>query len=196
MQWMWAVLMLAGVGFAWAAPTLGGAAGSVTQTLSQAAMDAVALCLRLAGGFAFWGGWIAVLEDSGAMRGLLRALHRPLARLFPGVDMDGEAGRAMGMNLAANMLGLGNAATPMGIRAMQLLGRDAVDGAATDAMCMFLVINASSIQLFPGSVISVRAAAGAVAPASILLPTLAATAVSTAVGVLCCLLLARGSRHG
>jgi spore maturation protein A len=192
MNWIWSAILLAGIGF-----SLGAASGAeASGVLMNAAMDAVALCVRLAGGFAFWSGLMAILEDSGAARALTRALRGALRRLFPGVPMEGEAGRAMAMNLAANMLGLGNAATPMGVRAMRLLGREAADGAATDAMCMFLVINASSIQLIPSSVIAVRAAAGSRAPASILLPTLAATAVSTLVGVAACALLAGRRRHG
>ena len=90
------------------------------------------------------------------------------------------------------MLGLGNAATPAGLRAMRLLRDEERAGdAATDAMCMFLVLNASSLQLFPSTVVSLRAAAGAANPASIVLPTLCATAVSTLTGGLACAALAR-----
>ena len=100
------------------------------------------------------------------------------------------------MNMTANLLGLGNAATPMGLRAMRLLAEEESAGdAATDAMCMFLVINASSLQLFPSTVISLRAAAGSASPASIVLPSLFSTAISTAVGVLACALLSRLTRR-
>jgi len=173
----------------------GASGGEVSGTLLRAAMDAVSLAIKLAGGFAFWNGLIAILEDSGLARSFARVLGRPLARLFPGVPMTGEAGQAITMNLTANLLGLGNAATPAGLRAMRLLGEGANDGIATDTMCMFLVLNASSIQLLPSSVIALRAAAGSSAPASILLPTLLATAASTAVGVAVCSLLARRGRH-
>lgn len=191
MHFVWAALALAGIVFAMAGAT----GAEVPGTLLNAAMEAVSLAIRLAGGFAFWSGLIAILEDSGVARVLARWLSKPLARLFPGVEMAGEAGQAMTMNLTANLLGLGNAATPMGLKAMRLLGEEARGGSATDAMCMFLVLNASSVQLLPTSVISLRAAAGSGAPASILLPTLLATAVSTAVGVTVCALLARGNRH-
>lgn len=194
MNFAWALLLLGGVIFA-----LGGGGGGgamAAGTLLGAAMDAVTLCVKLAGGFAFWSGLMAIVEESGLAQALTRLLARPLARLFPGVPMNGEAGQAMTMNLAANMLGLGNAATPMGLKAMRTLGQDAQDAAASDAMCMFLVLNASSIQLLPTSVIALRAASGSGAPASIVLTTLTATAVSTAVGIACCLLFARRRRHG
>jgi spore maturation protein A len=195
MSWVWGALALTAIGFSFMKMFFSSGADA-SSTLMRAAMDAVALCVRLAGGFAFWSGLMAILEDCGAVRGLTRALRRPLARLFPGVAMDGEAGQAMTMNLAANLLGLGNAATPMGVKAMGLLGATSDNGAATDAMCMFLVVNASSIQLYPSSVVAMRAVVGSEAPASIVLPTLAATAVSTVVGIATCALLARRGRHG
>ncbi|MCL2544775.1 MAG: hypothetical protein FWE77_02520 [Clostridia bacterium] len=191
MNFAWAALAIAGIVFA----TVTSAGDEASGTLLRAAMEAVSLALRLAGGFAFWNGLIAILEDSGLARSLARSLAKPLARLFPGVPMAGEAGQAMAMNLVANLLGLGNAATPEGLKAMRLLGKEKQDGVATDAMCMFLVINASSVQLLPTSVIALRAAAGSAAPASILLPTLLATAVSTAVGIAACTLLAGRGRH-
>ena len=191
MHFVWGILALTGIVFAMA-----GATGSeVPGTLLNAAMEAVSLAIRLAGGFAFWSGLIAIMEDSGLARVLSRWLAKPLARLFPGVEMAGEAGRAITMNLTANLLGLGNAATPMGLKAMRALGEEARDGVATDAMCMFLVLNASSIQLLPTGVIALRAAAGSTVPASILLPTLLATAVSTAVGIAFCALLAGRNRN-
>jgi len=191
MNYVWAVLAVSGIAFAMA----GAAGGEVPGTLLRAAMEAVSLAIRLAGGFAFWNGLIAILEDSGAARSLARLLAKPLARLFPGVPMTGEAGQAITMNVTANLLGLGNAATPMGLKAMRLLGEETRDGIATDAMCMFLVLNASSVQLLPSTVIALRAAGGSSAPASIVVPTLLATAVSTVVGLAACLLLARRRKH-
>ena len=128
MNVVWAVLAVAGLCFAMA----GAQGAEVSGTLLRAAMDAVSLAIRLAGGFAFWSGLIAILEDSGLARSLARFLARTLARLFPGQVMTGEAGQAISMNLTANLLGLGNAATPMGLRAMRLLGEEVQDGTATD----------------------------------------------------------------
>lgn len=183
MNAMWAVLMACGCA---AALFVGGG-----ETLTQAASEAVTLCIRMAGGFALFSGLMQIVEEAGALAGLQRALRRPMARLFPSVDPDGEAARAMSANLAANMLGLGNAATPMGLRAMELLGRECRGGAATDAMCTFMVLGAAGVQLFPASVVALRAASGSADPADIVLPTLAATAFSAAVGVGACRVFSR-----
>lgn len=189
MNGIWAILVIGGsVSVLWM-----GGAGDMTQ----AAMDAVSLCIRMAGGFALFTGLLEIVRESGAMQGLQRLLARPMACLFPGVDPQGEAAQAMSVNIAANMLGLGNAATPMGIRAMEALGRERRGEAATDAMCMFMVLNASSVQLFPTSVVALRSAAGSADPTSIVLPTLLATAASTVTGILACKLMARGGApHG
>lgn len=94
------------------------------------------------------------------------------------------------MNLSANMLGLGNAATPMGVKAMGLLSLENGNlETASRAMCMFLVLNASSVQLFPGTVMTLRMVMGSSNPGAVILPTLIATAASAASGILCCLLL-------
>jgi spore maturation protein A len=185
MNYLWAAMGIVGIVWGLAA----GRGGQMTQGTLNAAMEAVALCVRLAGGFALWSGMLAILERAGVIDGLTRAAAPLMRRLFPGAAP--EARNAIAMNLTANVLGLGNAATPMGLEAMRQMGGDAPNGAATDAMCMFLVINASSVQLFPTTVIALRAAAGSAAPASILLPTLAATLISTAVGVLACVGLRR-----
>jgi spore maturation protein SpmB len=108
-----------------------------------------------------------------------------MVRLFPDVPHDHPAMSAMIMNMAANALGLGNAATPMGIKAMQELEKLAPEkGTATNAMCLFLAINTSSVTILPLGVITVRAAAGAASPASIFIPSLIATCCSTAVAIL------------
>lgn len=190
MNAIWAILVVGGC-----AAVLG--AGDGGDAMTRSAVEAVQLSIRMAGSFALFTGLLEIVRESGAMRLLQRLLRRPLAFLFPGVDPQGEAAQAMSVNIAANMLGLGNAATPMGIRAMEALGRGRGGDAATDAMCMFMVLNASSVQLFPTSVVALRSAAGSAAPASIVLPTLIATAVSTATGIFFCKLFARGgAAHG
>ena len=135
---------------------------------------------------------MAILDRSGAVEALTRLVRPLLTRLFPNVGDD--ARHAIAMNLTTNMLGLGNAATPMGLEAMRRMGETSHSEAATDAMCMFLVINASSVQLFPTTVVALRAAAGSANPASIVLPTLVASALSTLTGIFVCLLLKRLQR--
>ena len=118
------------------------------------------------------------------MRLIARAIRPVMVRLFPNVPAEHPAMSAMIMNMAANALGLGNAATPMGIKAMMELDRlNPNKGEATDAMCLFLAINTSSVTLLPLGVIGVRASAGAAEPAAILIPTLVATICSTAVAI-------------
>ncbi len=191
----WAAMCF--VGLIWG--LVAGRGALLTEAVLAAVMDAVQAAIRMAGGFALWSGMLAILEQSGAIRAATRAMSPLLSRLFPGVSKDSPAREYMAMNMAANMLGLGNAATPMGLAAMRSLSDDAgKSDTATDAMCMFLVINASSLQLFPSTVIAMRAAAGSVAPASVVLPTLISTAVSTLVGITVCALFARigRARHG
>ena len=109
-------------------------------------------------------------------------ITRPLRKLL-GSDVSEEGMQYAAMNLTANMLGMGNAATPMGIRAVR---RMAKGEEITCAMCMFLVINTSSVQLLPTTLISMRAALGAAEPTNIVLPALIASTVSTASGILAC----------
>ncbi|MEG0767878.1 MAG: nucleoside recognition domain-containing protein [Clostridia bacterium] len=182
MNGIWAVMGV--VGLIWG--LCSGRGATLTAGILQTAMEAVQLSLRLAGGFALWSGMLAILEQTGAIRYATRMLQPILSWLFPHVVTGGPAQQAIAMNLAANMLGLGNAATPMGLEAMRLMADDAKEQTATDAMCMFLVLNASSVQLFPSTVIALRAAAGSMSPASIVMTTLLATMASTLVGVCAC----------
>lgn len=156
------------------------------EAMGQAALAgsaaAVETTLGLAAGFLLFGGLIRILEQAGAVRGLTRLLRRPLTGLF-GRDTPPEALEAAALNLSANMLGLGNAATPMGIRAARLLTPEGAREPGA-ALCMLLVINATSVQLLPTGVIALRQAAGSAAPGAILLPSLVASTVSTAIGIL------------
>lgn len=194
MNVIWSALCI--VGLCWGMAS--GRSALLTAAALSAVQDAIQLSIKLAGGFAFWSGMLCIVEKSGIMNGFVRALSPVLRRLFPDVSDQNPARDAMAMNMAANMLGLGNAATPMGLRAVRLLSEQDKSETATDSMCMFLVINASSLQLFPTTVIALRAAAGSSSPASILWPTLASTAISTLAGILACWLLSKwgGLRNG
>ncbi|SCI93862.1 Spore maturation protein A [uncultured Clostridium sp.] len=173
-------------------------AGAVNGTLpavGQAAMDAasqaVSLSIGLAGGYALWLGLMRVADAAGLQKGLGRLLKKPIAWLFPEAR-SAKSREAISMNLTANMLGLGNAATPLGLEAMrELEACSPMKKRATNAMCMLLVINASSIQLVPTSLIALRQSAGSANPAEIVLPALLATTVSTAVGILAAKLMQR-----
>ncbi len=156
----------------------------VTKASFDSAKGAVTLAIGLIGPMALWLGIMKVAEEGGLMRIIARGVRPLMVRLFPDVPHDHPAMSAMIMNMAANALGLGNAATPMGIKAMQELDKLAYEkGTATNAMCLFLAINTSSVTLLPLGVITVRAAAGAASPAAILIPSLIATAFSTCVAI-------------
>ncbi|MCK7504126.1 MAG: hypothetical protein MZV70_08525 [Desulfobacterales bacterium] len=128
-------------------------------------------------------GLMKVAEAGGLLRIIARLIRPLMVRLFPDVPAEHPAMGAMILNLSANVMGLGNAATPFGIRAMQELNRlNPTPGTATDAMALFLAINTSSVTLLPTGVIALRAAAGSADPAAILPTTLFATACSTADG--------------
>ena len=137
----------------------------------------------MAGMFALFCGMASILRSAGAAQWLAKRLSPVIGRLL-GPDTPDDALEYAVMNLTANLLGLGNAATPMGIQAARrmALGREA----ASNALCMFLVINSSSVQLLPATVIALRAAAGSADPGGIALPALIATALSTLVGIVSC----------
>lgn len=157
----------------------------VTKSSFDSAKAAVTLAIGLIGPMALWLGIMKVAEAGGLLRIIARGMRPLMTRLFPEVPPEHPAMSAMIMNLAANALGLGNAATPMGIKAMQELDKLAAEkGTATNAMCLFLAINTSSVTILPLGVITVRAAAGAHDPAGIFLPTLVATICSTTVAII------------
>lgn len=166
----------------------GGAQGkisAVTDASFEAAKGAVSLAISLIGIMALWLGLIRVLEAGGFMYTLARLVKPVMVRLFPDVPAEHPAMSAMLLNMSANMLGLGNAATPFGIRAMEELKKlSALKNTATNAMCLFLAINTSSVALLPLGVIGVRAAAGASDPAAIMIPTFLATVASTVVAII------------
>lgn len=170
----------------------GGAMAALGQAALKAAEGAVPLAIGLVGVMALFLGLMKVAEAGGMVRGLARLLAPVLTRLFPEVPPGHPAMGAMIMNVAANILGLGNAATPFGIRAMEHLDRlNAAKGTASNAQVLFLAINTAGITILPTSVIALRAALGAAAPAAVVAPTLAATLVSTLVAVAAARLLQR-----
>ena len=177
---VWAFLLMAGIVVAAAQ----GKPGLVAEAITDGSLKAVQLGLRLAGAVMLWTGLIQIADDAGLTRWLARALFRPARRLFPDVPPDGPAMGAILMALSANVLGLGNAATPLGLKAMRELQRLNPDPSrASPAMCTLLALCTSSLTLVPTGVIALRAAAGAAQPADILVPTVVATTCSTVVAL-------------
>ncbi|MFO7970282.1 MAG: nucleoside recognition domain-containing protein [Desulfobacterales bacterium] len=166
----------------------------LSKAMIQSATGAVELAIGLVGVMALFLGLMKVAEAGGLLTILARLIRPVMVRLFPDVPADHPAMGAMILNLAANMLGLGNAATPFGIRAMQELDTlNPQRGTATNAMALFLAINTSSITLLPTGVIALRASAGSSDPAAILPTTLLATVCSTTVAVVAAKLYQRVS---
>lgn len=164
---------------------LNGNVDKVVQAGMDGAAQAVQMCFGFVGIYSMWLGLMNIAERSGIIEGISKKMGKILVFLFPDVPKDHPAMGAMTMNMAANMLGLGNAATPFGIKAMEHLQELNKDRRrATDAMCMFLVINASSVQLIPATVIAMRSSAGAGNPSDIIGTTLIATICSTTVGII------------
>ncbi|MBF0160409.1 MAG: spore maturation protein [Magnetococcales bacterium] len=162
----------------------------LTTAMVTAANDAVQLAFHLVGTMAFFLGLMKIAEQAGLLRMLARLIRPLMIRLFPEVPATHPAMGAMIMNLSANALGLGNAATPFGIRAMQELDRlNPAPGTATNAMALFLAINTASITLMPTTIIALRAASGSTNPAAVLPTTLFASFGATTVAILVARLL-------
>jgi spore maturation protein SpmA len=165
---------------------------ALSKAMVDSATGSVELAIGLVGVMTLFLGLMKVAEAGGLLAVIARLIRPLLVRLFPTVPADHPAMGAMILNLSANALGLGNAATPFGIRAMQELNRlNPKPGTATDPMVLFLAINTSSVTLLPTGVIALRAAAGSADPAGILPTTLFATACSTTVAILAALWLRR-----
>ncbi len=153
---------------------------AVVASVTESAKFSIQLSLGLAGVIIFWLGLMKIAEEAGLIQGLAKLLRPLLTWLFPDVPAEHPAMGAMVLNMAANLLGLTNAATPFGLKAMKAL--DSLNpnpGTATNAMCTFLAINTSSIQLIPASTIAFLAAGGAKEPTAIIIPVLLATSCST-----------------
>ena len=162
----------------------------VAAAAVEGAQAAVELCVSIAGMLCLWTGVMEIMRRSGLAEGLSRLLRPVLSLLFPQVSGDRGVMDSISANVSANLLGLGNAATPLGIEAVRRMERK-TPGTASDAMCMLVVCNTASIQLIPTTVASVRAAAGSSAPFDILPAVWLASALSVGVGISACKLFAR-----
>ena len=181
LNWIWLGLVVLAVLLG----AVAGQLGEVTTAAFEACKTAVlTLALPLSGIMALWLGVMRLAEKAGLIAFLAAALRPVMRWLFPDVPANHPAMGSMVMNMAANMLGLANAATPLGLRAMQDLERlNPRPGVATNAMCTFLAINTSSIQLIPATTVGILSAAGATNPTSIIGTAFAATVCSTVAGI-------------
>ncbi len=165
---------------------------ALTDAIVSSARGAVDLAIGLIGLMAFFLGLMRVIEDAGALRHVARLVGPVMQRLFPGVPVHSPAMSAMILNIAANMLGLANAATPFGIKAMEELDKlNGERGTATNAMVLFLAINTSALAILPSGVVSMRASVGSEDAVGIFFPTWFASGCATIVGVTAAVLLSR-----
>lgn len=162
----------------------------ITKAIVEASDSTTKLIIGFIGTMCFWSGTMKVAEKSGLTNKLANILKPILKKIFKDVSKDEKALGAIVMNITANMLGLSNAATPFGIKAMEEMDRlNNKKGVASNDMVLFLVINAACIQFVPSTIISIRAAEGSLNPGIIILPAILSTAIACLVGIIICKVL-------
>lgn len=201
LNYLWAGMIIIGVIFG----AFNGKMPDITNAALDSAKEAVSLCITMMGVMSFWVGIMEIASRAGIVEGASRKL-RPLIRfLFPNIPEGHKANEHITTNFIANVLGLGWAATPAGLKAMEELGKledgrrqgrlpgpVRKKGVASNEMCMFLIINISSLQLIPVNVIAYRSQYGSVNPAAIVGAGIVATAVSTVAAVVYCKVMDMG----
>lgn len=203
MTYLWSGMILVGIIYG----LLTGNLKAVTEAVVSSSRESVNLCISMAGIVGMWTGLMKIAEGSGLIEGLSGKMGPVLRFLFPGLDPDSRAGRYISVNFLSNILGLGWAATPAGLKAMENLAeaeeekrisgiQAALAGTATDEMCTFLIINISSLQLIPVNIIAYRVQYGSANPTAVIGPAIAATAVSTGAAVIFCRIMNRKGRAG
>ena len=178
MAWIWAGMVAVAV----LCGSWTGQEAAVAAAAVEGAQGAIELCISLAGMMCLWTGVMEIMRRSGLAEKLSRLLRPVLRRLYPEFARDREVMDTISANVSANLLGLGNAATPLGIQAARQMSRR-TPGRASDALCMLVVCNTASIQLIPTTVASVRLAAGCAAPFDILPAVWLASAISVCTGI-------------
>lgn len=195
MSYLWSGMILIGVIYG----ALNGTLPEVTTAALESAKEAVSLCITMLGVMSFWMGFMHIAEQAGLIHALTKKLKPVIHFLFPNVPKDHPANEYLSENMIANIFGLGWAATPAGLKAMEELqkmneenckrfGENKYRGReiATKEMCDFLIINISSLQLVPINIIAYRSQYGSANPMDIMGPAIAATTVGTVVAILFC----------
>ncbi len=181
------------ISFVYAA--LGGRMGEVSESIFAKSAEAVELVISICGVMCFWCGLMKVAEKAGLLEKLSRLLSVPIKLLFGGVKRGGKAVGLIAMNIAANILGLGNASTPLGIAAMKAIAEEEGAGeSACDDMIMLAVLNTASLQIIPATAAALRSANGAEKPMDILPCVWIVTAYSVFIAVFSAKMLARLTR--
>lgn len=196
MNYLWGGMLLTGIVYG----VLTGNVKDITDAVLASSREAVTLCFTMFGIVAFWSGLMEVAVDAGIMKGMTKLLKPVMGFLFPKIPKEHPALTSISANFVANILGLGWAATPAGLRAMSELAhleeeRGKLTDVASDEMCTFLVINISSLQLIPVNIIAYRSQYGSVNPAGIIAPAILATLVGTLVAVFFCKWKTKAVKH-
>lgn len=181
LNYIWLALILVSM----VVGAINGKMAEVGAAAIEYAKVGVDIALGLIGVMALWLGIMRIAEKAGLVQSLSKLIHPLLRFLFPSIPKDEPALGSIVMNLSANMLGLNNAATPLGLKAMEELQKlNNIKDRATNAMCMFLALNTSSVQLIPATVIAILVASGAKSPTDIVISALLATTCSTLVAII------------
>ena len=192
MSWIWTVL----VGCAVICALVTGRGQELTAAVLEGASSGVNLAIAMAGSICLWSG-VGKLMEAGGITAMLSKLLMPLLkRVFPSARKDKILAGDLSANICANFLGLGNAATPMGIRAVKRMVPADDPSRATDEMCRLIVLNTASIQLIPGNVAAVRASLGSAAPFDILPAVWITSLCSAGLGLCAAWLLGKVKKHG
>ncbi len=185
---IWFFMIIIGMIFA----VINGKLDMINQVVLENTGEAVTFAIGLTGIMATWLGLMKIAEKSGLIKSVGNILSPLLRFIFPEIPKDHPANAAIVMNVVANMFGAGNSATALGLKAMEELQKlNREKDTATNAMAMFLVVNMSSVQLIPLTVLKVRSDAGSLNPTEIIATTLVATGVSTIIGIISCKLMER-----
>ena len=197
LNYLWGGMFLAGIIYGAFAGTL----PQITEGLLSGAKEAVELCLSVAGIVAFWTGLMTVAKETGFLRGIAAAMRPFLLWMMPELKNQETALEAVSVNLAANILGLGWAATAAGLTAMEELDKmrdirekNSKEKTATEEMCVLLILNISSLQLIPVSTIAYRSQYGSTDPVAVAGPGFLATLASTLAAIVFCRVLHRGRK--
>ena len=194
MNYLWGGMIVIGVIFG----ALHGGFGQITEAAVDSAKEAVNLAIAMAGVVAMWTGLMEIAQETGLLAACTKRLRPLLKFLFPGLPQESRANELIATNFIANIFGLGWAATPAGLEAMQELQLLSGEkkGVARREMCTFLVLNISSLQLIPVNMIAYRSQYGSVNPAAIVGPGIVATLVSTLTAVILCKVMCAGRNRG
>lgn len=188
LNYIWGIMILIGI----IVSVFNGTIPNVTETILESSKEAVNLCIVMLGIVGMWNGLMNIAKSSGLLNRLAQKLNPVIDFLYPNIPKEHSSREYISFNMIANMLGIGWAATPTGLKAMEELQKlNKNKSIASNEMCMFIVINISSLQLIPVNMIAYRTQYGSINPTSIIAPALISTTISTIVAVILGKILSR-----